>query len=138
MVIIASMGTTEYAINVTKWATLLASAQNLILLVIMEREAKMLVQLPNATSVTGLATLLEIVAKKRRDVTDVTALATLLEIVRNNRILATTVTKSVILSRTVLALELRIVISVAGLDISAESADLNRTRLLLIGECMKF
>ena len=76
--------------------------------------------------------------KKRLDATDVTALATLLEIVHNNRILATTVTKSAILSRTVLTLESRIAISVAGLDISAESADLNRTRLLLKGGFIKF
>ena len=55
MVIIAIRGIIEYAINVTKSATLLASAQSLILLVIMEIEAKMLVDLPNATSATGLA-----------------------------------------------------------------------------------
>lgn len=125
------MVVTECAINVTKAATLLANVPNLMVIQMtniqaIEAKIEVVVEQLSATSVTDLATLLEIVVKRMLDATDVTALVISPEIVDNSSTLAITVTRLATLSRIVPMPESRTVTSAALPAISAASAVVRR------------
>jgi len=84
---------TVSATDVTELATLLASAQSLMVAVtiaaaVIVAEAGTMVAAPSATNVTDLDTWHVIVVKRRTDVTDVMVLDTLPEIANKKRTLA--------------------------------------------------